>query len=203
LRLLHPFMPFITEEIWQRLPGQEGSIMYADFPAAEEFLSDKQTLEEMDLVMSVITGIRNIRGEMNIPPSKKVDILIEMPEADDMEVICQNLSHIRNLARAGSVEIDRVFSKPKGSATAVFGENQVHVLLEGLVDFEEEKKRLAKEIKKLRKEMEAPGNKLSNKGFLEKAPQEIVGTVREKYESMKAELEKLEKNLKFFEAINE
>jgi len=202
LRLLHPFMPFITEEIWQRLPGHEGSIMYADFPAAREFLSDKQALEEMDLVMSVITGIRNIRGEMNIPPSKRVDILIEMPEAGDMDVIRQNLSHIRNLARAGSVEIDKVFSKPKGSATAVFAGNQVHVLLKGLIDFEEEKRRLAKEIKKLRKEMEAPGNKLSNKGFLEKAPQGIVEMVREKYESMKTELEKLEKNLRFFEAIN-
>jgi valyl-tRNA synthetase len=202
LRLLHPFMPFITEEIWQRLPGHEGSIMYADFPVAREFLSDKQALEEMDLVMSVITGIRNIRGEMNIPPSKRVDILIEMPEADDMDVIRQNLSHIRNLARAGSVEIDKEFSKPKGSATAVFAGNQVHVLLKGLIDIEEEKRRLAKEIKKLRKEMEAPGSKLSNKGFLEKAPQEIVEKVREKYESMKTELEKLEKNLKFIEAIN-
>jgi valyl-tRNA synthetase len=203
LRLLHPFMPFITEEIWQRLPGHEGSIMYADFPTAREFLSDKQALEEMDLVMSVITGIRNIRGEMNITPSKKVDILIEMPEAGDMEVIRQNLSHIRNLARAGSVEIDKSFPKPKGSATAVFAGNQVHVLLKGLIDFEEEKRRLAKEIKKLRKEMEAPGNKLSNKGFLEKAPQEIVEKVKEKHESMKTELEKLERNLKFFEAINE
>jgi valyl-tRNA synthetase len=126
-----------------------------------------------------------------------------MPEAGDMEVIRQNLSHIRNLARAGSVEIDKAFPKPKGSATAVFAGNQVHVLLKGLIDFEEEKRRLAKEIKKLRKEMEAPGNKLSNKGFLEKAPQEIVEKVKEKHESMKTELEKLERNLKFFEAINE
>ena len=203
LRLLHPFMPFITEEIWQRLPGFEGSIMNADFPAASEFLSDQQALEDMNLVMDIITGIRNIRGEMNIIPSKKVDILIEMPEARDIDVIRQNLSHIRNLAKVDSVNIDKEVSKPKASVTAVLARNQVHVLLKGLMDFDEEKKRLRKEIKMIREEMEVSAKKLSSKGFLEKAPAEIVDKVREKFESMKAELEKFEKNLKFFESIND
>jgi valyl-tRNA synthetase len=203
LRLLHPFMPFITEEIWQRLPGFEGSIMKADFPAASEFLSDQQAMDDMNLVMDIITGIRNIRGEMNINPSKKVDILIEMPDARDIEVIRKNLSHIRNLAKVDSVGIDKEVSKPEASMTAVLGRNQVHVQLKGLIDFDEEKKRLRKEIKIIRKEMEVSAKKLSSKGFLEKAPAEIVDKVREKFESMKAELEKFEKNLKFFESIND
>jgi valyl-tRNA synthetase len=203
LRLLHPFMPFITEEIWQRLPGSEGSIMNADFPAASEFLSDQQAVEDMNLVMGIITGIRNIRGEMNIAPSKKVDIVAEVPEARDIEIIRQNLSHIRNLAKADSVHIDKEVSKPEASVTAVVVGNQVHVLLKGLMDFDEEKKRLRKEIKIIREEMEVSAKKLSSKGFLEKAPAEIVDKVREKFESMKVELEKFEKNLRFFEAIND
>ena len=115
LRLLHPFMPFITEEIWHRLAVDKGSIMYADFPAASEFLHDRQALEEMGLVMDIITAIRNIRGEMNISPSKKVDILAEIPENSDIEVIRQNLSHIKNLAKIDSIEIFKEVSKPKAS----------------------------------------------------------------------------------------
>ena len=203
LRLLHPFMPFITEEIWHRLADDKGSIMYADFPKASEFLYDQQALEEMSLVMDIIIAIRNIRGEMNIAPSKKVDILAEIPENRDIEVIRQNLSHIKNLAKVDSIEIFKEVSKPKASVTAVFGRNQIHVLLKGIIDFDEEKKRLRKEIKTLIKEMEASAKKLSSKGFLEKAPAEIVTGVRDKYESMKAELEKFEKNLKFFESIND
>ncbi|HJX33782.1 MAG TPA: class I tRNA ligase family protein [Desulfatiglandales bacterium] len=203
LRILHPFMPFITEEIWHRLADDKGSIMYADFPAASEFLNDRKALEEMGLVMDIITTIRNIRGEMNIAPSKKVDILAEIPENSDIEIVRQNLSHIRNLAKVDSIEILREISKPEASVTAVVGMNQLHVLLKGIMDFDEEKKRLRKEIKTLSKEMEASAKKLSSKGFLENAPAEIVAGVRDKFESMKAELEKFEKNLKFFESIND
>jgi valyl-tRNA synthetase len=157
----------------------------------------------MGLVMGIITAIRNIRGEMNIAPSKKVDILAEIPENRDIEVIRQNLSHIRNLAKANSIEVFSEVSKPEASVTAVFGRNQVHVLLKGIMDLDEEKKRLKKEIKALSKEMEASAKKLSSKGFLEKAPEEIVAGVRDKFETMKAKLERFEKNLRFFESIND
>ncbi|MFC1820366.1 valine--tRNA ligase [Thermodesulfobacteriota bacterium] len=203
LRLLHPFMPFITEEIWQRLPGTNGSIMKASFPEAATFIYDEQALEEMDLIMSVITGVRNIRGEMNILPSKKVDILIEMPDIKNIDIIRQNRSHIQNLAKVDSVDVDRTVSKPEASATAVIGQNQVHVLLKGLLDFEEEKRRLRKGIKKIRKDMEGADKKLSNKGFLDNAPADIVDKVRDKVESMRVKLGKLENNLTFFEAIND
>ena len=203
LRLLHPFMPFITEEIWQRLPGAQGSIMQASFPEASAFLSDERTLKDMGLVIDIITGVRNIRGEMGIPPSKKVDILIEMPDKKEIDIIHENRGHIRNLARVNSVDIEAKVPKPEASATAVFGKNQVHVLLKGLLDFDEEKKRLRKEIKKIQKDMVVSEKKLSNKGFLEKAPGEIVDKVREKVEFMSIKLEKLEKNLAFFEAIND
>ena len=203
LKLLHPFMPFITEEIWQRLPGTQGSIMETKFPEASDYISDKQTISEMDLVMDVITGIRNIRGEMNITPSKKVSVLIEMPNKKDADVIRSNIVHIQNLARVDSVGIYTIVSKPDASATAVFGQNQVHVLLKGILDFEEEKRRLRKEIKKIQKDIDDGNKKISNKKFIEKAPTEIVDKVKEKVETMNLKLDKLNQNLNLIESIND
>ncbi|MBW1914407.1 MAG: valine--tRNA ligase [Deltaproteobacteria bacterium] len=203
LKLLHPFMPFITEEIWQRLPDTQGSIMRAEFPKAEEFLKDDKTLADMELVMGVISGVRNIRGEMNIAPSKKVDVVIEMPDPGEADIVCRNAGHIQNLAKVNSVKICGASAKPDASATAVFGQNQVHVLLKGLIDFEEETKRLKKEIEKIDKEMEGSNKKLSNKGFLAKAPADVVKKVSEKVDILNSKLEKLKKNLNFFEAIND
>ncbi len=203
LKLLHPFMPFITEEIWQRLPGTKGSIMKAEFPQASDFLSDDRSLKDMDLLIGVITEIRNIRGEMNISPSKRVDIRIEAPDNEEAEILRRNRQYIRDLAQVESVDIGGKMAKPEGSATGVFGQNQVHVLLKGLLDFDEEKRRIKKEIEKLRKDMEAAEKKLSNRGFLEKAPDDIVEKVRERVESMKNKMEKMENNLKFFTDIDD
>ncbi len=201
VKLLHPFMPFVTEEIWQRLPGVEGSIMTASFPRSEEFAFDAQALEEMTLVMGAITGIRNIRGEMNIPPSKKVDIVVEAPGLNDAEILRHNIPHLRSLARVESIDLGTSVAKPKGSATAVFGQNQVHVILKGLLDFEEEKKRLRKEIAKVEKDMEMLDRKLSNPQFREKAAAEIIEEVQEKKEALSLRLEKLNHNLSFFESL--
>lgn len=203
LRLLHPFMPFMTEDVWQRMPGVKSSIMIAPFPQSSEFISDKRALDEMKLVMGVINGVRNIRGEMNIHPSKKIDILMEIPDEKDIEIIKRNLSHIRNLIKAGSMEIEKNAEKPDASATTVLGHNQIHVLLKGIIDFEEEKKRIRKEIAKIYKDMEMDDRKLSSSAFLENAPPEIVEKVQEKVKAMKVKAEKLDKNLKFFEAIND
>jgi valyl-tRNA synthetase len=201
VKLLHPFMPFVTEEIWQRLPGVQGSIMTAPFPKGEEFAFDAEAVAEMSLVMGAITGIRNIRGEMNLPPSKKVDIVVEAPDLNDAEILRHNISHVRNLARVESIEIGASVAKPEGSATAVFGRNQVHVILKGLLDFEEEKKRLRKEIGKVEKDLEMLERKLSNPQFMEKAAAEIIEEVQEKREALGLRMEKLSRNLKFFETI--
>jgi valyl-tRNA synthetase len=202
LKLLHPFMPFVTEEIWQRLPDTEESIMVAPFPVASDFPYDEQALRDMNVIMGAITGIRNIRGEMNIPPAKKVDVLIESPAGDDGAVLQGHLAHIRSLARVESASVGASIPKPEASATAVFGPNQVHVLLKGLIDFEEEKKRIRKEIKKIEKDYDLSRKKLSNPQFMEKAPEEIIENVREKVESMHQQLEKLNRNLSFFETLN-
>ena len=202
LKLIHPIMPFVTEEIWQRLPNSEGSIMTAPFPGASDFLADSQSLKAMDTVMGVITGVRNIRGEMNIPPSKKVSIVVDVPGEGDEAVIRQNLIHIQNLAGVDAATVGSQMSKPEASASAISGENQVHVLLKGLIDFEEERKRLRKQIKAVEKDQEASKRKLANRQFMEKAPKEIVEKVKEKVESMGLKLEKLYRNLNFFESVD-
>jgi len=203
VRLLHPFMPFVTEEIWQKMPGERESIMIADFPAASEFLHDEAALKEMHLLMGVINGVRNIRGEMNIPPSSKVNIVVEAPDPNEASAILGNRHHIRSLAGVEAMEVAPHVQKPEASATAVFEQKQVHVLLKGLLDFEEEKKRLRKEIKKIEKDLDASNRKLSNQQFLEKAPPEIVDEVRGKVEAMSLKLDKLNHNLAFFEAIHD
>ncbi|MBW1828092.1 MAG: valine--tRNA ligase, partial [Deltaproteobacteria bacterium] len=191
LKLLHPFMPFVTEEIWHKLPGTESSIMSADFPKKSDFPEDKDALTEMDLLMEVITGIRNIRGEMNIPPSKSVSIVIDMVGKEESEILNRHLSHIQSLAKVDDASIVSGVPKPEASATAVFGRNQVHVLLKGLIDFEEERKRLRKEIGKIEKDIQASDKKLTNKSFLEKAPADIVAKVKEKVEYLTLKLDKL------------
>jgi valyl-tRNA synthetase len=203
LKLLHPFMPFVTEEIWQRLPGTDGSIMVAAFPDPSEFPVDEQALREMDLLMGVITGVRNIRGEMGISPAKKVDILLDMPNPEEGEIVRENTAHIQSLARVDSVQVAAKVAKPEASATAVFGENQVHVLLKGLLDFQEEQRRLRKEIKKIEKDMETAEKKLSNKQFMDKAPEDVIEKVKEKVAAMQLQLEKLNHNLNFFASIDD
>jgi valyl-tRNA synthetase len=203
LKLLHPFMPFVTEDIWQRLPGTDGSIMTARFPDPAEFPRDEAALKEMDLLMGVITAIRNIRGEMNIPPSKNVHIVIDTGNRSDEVILDGNLSHIRSLAKVDEAAIGPGLPKPDKSATAVFEQTSVHVILKGLIDFKEEERRVKKEISRTQKEMEASQKKLSNRGFLEKAPEEIVADVKAKADGLASRLSKLQQNLSFLETLDD
>jgi len=202
LKLLHPFMPFVTEELWQRIPGVQNSIMISEFPSPEAYLSDEAAIKEMNILMNIISGIRNIRGEMRIAPAKKVNVVLDVPDENEMRVIKQNMGYITTLGKVQDVTITAGVKKPQGSATAVCGNVQVHVLLAGLLDFEEERKRLRKEIKKVEKDIELGRRKLGNENFLQKAPADIVKEVKEKVESLSLRLEKLQKNLEFFEGMD-
>jgi len=140
---------------------------------------------------------------MNIPPSKGVSIMIDVSGPEDSDIINRNLEHIKTLAKVDEASVSSGIPKPEASATAVFGRNQVHVLLKGLLDFEEERKRLGKEIKKIEKEISASDKKLTNKNFLEKAPADIVAKVKEKVEALSLKRDKLNQNLSFFENIDD
>lgn len=198
LKLLHPFMPFVTEEVWQLLPGNETSIMVADFPEASADDSAEKALADMDLLIGVITGIRNIRGEMRIPPSTLVHIVMDVPDKEKERVLMENVPHVSALGKVEGFSVVSHAPKPEASATAVFEDIQIHVLLKGLLDFEEEKKRINKEITKLEKDLGLSNRKLGNADFLEKAPPDIIEEVREKVNNLTGKLEKLHQNLAFF-----
>lgn len=201
VRLLHPFVPFITEEIWYRLPYTEGSIMVAQFPQPLEFIYDDESIKEMDLLKEVITGIRNIRGEMNVPPKKDVKIVIDAKGSREREIFENNLAYITSLAKVESIAIVSGTEKPEWSATYVFGDVQVHVLLKGLINYEDERNRIYKEIKKIEHEMDLSGRKLANKDFLNQAPSHIVENVKEKAGLMGVKLERLSQHLNMLEGI--
>jgi len=202
LRLLHPFVPFITEEIWQRMPHTEGSIMATQFPQRTDFIYDEESIKEMDLIKEVITGVRNIRGEMNIPPKKAVKIIINVKGDKEREIFNNNLSYITSLAKVESIDFVSDTKKPDSSATYVFSDIQVHVLLKGLINYDDEKKRIYKGIKKIEKEMEISQKKLANRDFLNQAPPDIVENVKEKAQRMNMKLDKLNQNLTILEGIN-
>ena len=201
LRLLHPFVPFITEEIWQRMPHTEGSIMAAQFPRRTDFVYDERSVKEMDLIKEVITGVRNIRGEMNIPPKKAAKIVIDVKGDKEREILKNNHSYITNLAKVESIDFISDTKKPDSSATYVFSDIQVHVLLKGLINYDDEKKRIYKGIKKIEKEMEISQKKLANRDFLNQAPPDIVENVKQKAQRMSMKLDKLNQNLTILDGI--
>lgn len=201
VRLLHPFVPFITEEIWQRLPHTDESVMSAAFPQPDEFIYDEKSIKEMELLMGIITGIRNIRGEMNISPKKQVACIIDSKRKEDLEILKDNMPYITNLGRVESIELVSGIKKPDSSGTYVFKDIQIHVSLKGLINYEDERKRISKEIKKVEKEIGLSQKKLANKDFLENAPDSIVESVKEKVAEMSVKLEKLNQNMSLIEGL--
>jgi valyl-tRNA synthetase len=180
LKLLHPFMPFLTEEIWQTLVADGTSVMVGEFPAADDASSDPQAEQEMAQIMEVITRIRNIRGEMNVAPSLKLKVTLTAPSEELMNSLERGRIYIRNLANLERLEIVGEMAEPKGAATAVAGPVHVYVFLAGVIDVEGEKGRLGKEIAKVEKELATSAKKLANPEFLAKAAEEVVKKEREK-----------------------
>lgn len=199
-RLLHPFVPFITEEIYQKLPikGQD-SVCVDTYPDQQ---SDKQLLElgsekhadEMDLVREVISAIRNIRGENRIKPGEKIRALINPHDADVQKILGANKSFIMILGKLSECEIGPVNSMSKCAVQPVAVKSfkaDVVIPLEGLVDFDEEIKRIQKSIEKLQKEQTSLNQRLSNKNFIENAPEEVVAQGRAQLAESKALVETL------------
>jgi valyl-tRNA synthetase len=199
LILLHPFMPFVTEEIWDKLPQTEGFIMWATFPPDDPDLppvtADPTAEAEMSRVMETITGVRNIRGEMNISPSMALDAAVQSDDAAFREVIVHYQDLIINLARLGSLAVTPAGDRPRSAATAVLETASIYVPLEGIIDFEREAERLEKEIEKLKKDLKTISKKLNNEDFLEKAPEDVVRKARQRHDTLGEKRQQLETNL--------
>lgn len=183
LKLLHPFMPFITEEIWQALPHEGKSIMISDFPTYDSKLKNSEAENNMQLVMDAIKGIRNIRNEMNVPPSKKAAIYIM---TEQTEVFEAGTKFFEKLASASEVNIiEDKTTAPKNAVSVIVPGAEILLPLDELVDKEKELERLSKEQKRLEGEIKRVDGKLSNKGFTEKAPANVVEEERQKGEKYK------------------
>jgi valyl-tRNA synthetase len=195
LRLLQPFIPFVAEEIWDKLPGPEGSIMDAEFPVASEERHDPDAEQAMEVLMGVVSGVRNIRGEMNVAPSLLVEVTVQSADKKVRELVQQRRDTIVNLCKAKTLDVMPLGERPPASATSVFGNAVIFVSLEGVIDFELEIERLDKEINKIDKELGGIDKKLRNEDFLEKAPNEVVEKVREKGEKLTEKRNRLQDNL--------
>jgi valyl-tRNA synthetase len=199
LILLHPFMPFVTEEIWHKLPGTQGSIMKAAFPSdrsdAAEILPDEHVESQMTLLIELISGIRNVRGEMNIPPSLDLEVLVQSKDQTTNETIERHQDVVINLARLKALNVATAVERPKSSATAVVDGATIFVSLEGIIDVAKESERLEKEINKLSNELAGVLKKLENDAFLKKAPAPVVNKVKEKHDRLIEKQQKLRLNL--------
>ena len=199
LILLHAFMPFVTEEIWHKLPGTNGSIMRAVFPsrrATDAGISQDDDAElQMKLLIDVISGIRNIRGEMNIAPSLEMDVQVRSDDSSTRETIERHQDLISHLAKLQSLTVTGSGERPKASATAVIEGASIFVSLEGVIDFARESERLEKEINKLDTELAKVSKKLENKAFLSKAPPNVVEDVKAKHARFNERKQKVQANL--------
>jgi len=200
LKLLHPFAPFVTEEIWHHLYESEIStpdhtLMHAEWPKVEkEFIND--SLEAtMERVQEVVYSIRNIRSEMNVPPAKKANVMVKVDHKDLARVLEDNKDHIINLGRVENLKIGMRIKKPDHAASAVIRDAEIFVPLKGLIDLEQERLRLEKELSKITTLLEKTNRKLSNEDFLKRAPGNIIEKEKAKKENYQKMVEKLNKNL--------
>ena len=199
LKLLHPFMPFITEEIWQKLPKNGDSIMISAFPEFRADRSDAKVEEAMGKVMEVITGVRNIRGEMNLNPGLKLNALIKTGHADLEATLKKHAGFIRELARVDQITIGPDIVRTEVSASSVLGGMDLIIPLEGMMDFAEEKNRIEKELKKIAKDLIFLDKKLSNPNFVKKAPAEVIEKDEKRKTTLSEKQAKLETHLQTIE----
>lgn len=180
MRLLHPFMPFITEEIWQNLPHDGVSITIADWPKVAEELTDDQAVAEMKLLMETIRAVRNIRAEVNTPMSKKINMLVKARDEQILAMLTKNRVYIERFCNPETLVIDTAVVETEQAMTAVVSGAEIILPLEGLINIEEEIARLEKELEKWNKEVERVQKKLSNEGFVSKAPEKVIEGERAK-----------------------
>ncbi|KAA0874721.1 valine--tRNA ligase [Nitrincola tapanii] len=190
LRLAHPLMPYITEEIWQRvapLAGQQGdTIMLQAYPLADESLIDPAANADIEWLKGVMLAIRNIRGEMNIGPGKTIRILLRNADQEDLRRLETTRTLLLKLAKLEEIQVLATGADAPMAATGLLGNMEILVPMAGLIDKEAELARLAKELDKLNKEIARLDGKLSNAGFVSKAPAEVVAKEREKLAEMQS-----------------
>ncbi|MUG46122.1 valine--tRNA ligase [Paenibacillus woosongensis] len=180
LRLIHPFMPFISEEIWQHLPHRGETITLAEWPQFDPSLEAPDAVREMNLLIDIIRSVRNIRAEVNVPMSKQIELIVKPGSAELLDIIERNSHYIRRFCNTSQYEASLNAAVPDKAMTAVVTGAELYLPLAGLIDISQEIARLEKELGHLNKEVERVEKKLANEGFVSKAPAKVIEEERAK-----------------------
>ncbi|SHF65049.1 valine--tRNA ligase [Ornithinibacillus halophilus] len=180
MRLLHPYMPFITEEIWQKLPHEGESITVASWPEVRTEFHDEKAANQMAQLVSIIKSVRNIRSEVDTPMSKQIELLIQAENEEIVGELEENRGYLERFCNPSKLTISESISAPDKAMTAVVTGAELFLPLEGLIDFDKEIARLEKELDKWTKEVERVQKKLGNEGFVKKAPEAVVEEEKKK-----------------------
>ncbi len=192
LKLLHPFMPFITEEIYQALPHDEEAIIISKWVEYDEKLNFSAEEAEIEKIMEAIRAIRNRRAEMNIPPSKKASVFVETADTASFSA---GVEFIKRLASASDVSVAESFDDLGNVVTIITNDAKIYIPLGELVDFEAERKRLEKELAAAQDKLDFINKKLSNPGFVNKAPEKVVAQNREDAEKLSEKIESIKNSI--------
>ncbi|MDO8535425.1 MAG: valine--tRNA ligase [Candidatus Omnitrophota bacterium] len=198
LRMLHPFMPFITEEIWQKLPRSKDavgdSIMIQPWPHMQKNMISGEAQSGMKCLIDVITAIRNIRSVWNIDPKREMPALINIRAKEGEILLNKNADMIKRLSKLSVLSVGKI-DKPKNSAASVVGAFEVYVPLEGIIDFDKEKARLKKDEDRIKSEIKSISTRLKDKNFTKKAPEDVIEKQRVRKADLELQVKKLKDNL--------
>jgi len=190
LRLLHPFMPFVTEELWQSLPLKKGeSITVAPYPKGARL--DEEAEAVMTHVMDAVSAIRTIRGELNIPPAAEINAVVRTGSNEAGDALAGNIHYIKKLARARDIRVGADAVRPEGSAISIRGQCEVYVPIAGLIDIEAELGRLGKDMQKTEESIRFVEGKLANEDFVRNAPESVIIKERQKLDELRSKRDRL------------
>ncbi|MCB4792689.1 MAG: valine--tRNA ligase [Elusimicrobia bacterium] len=206
LKLAHPIMPFITEELWQALTDITGkveqnipSILKSAWPEANQDKIDQNAIKNIELIQGIVTSVRTVRSEMNVPPGKGIEVLISVSSCNNKDVLTAHIDYLKILMKAENIIIGEGLSRPEQSAVAVTGETEIFIPLKDLIDPEKEKQRLTKELGIAVADEEFCKKRMENMEFVARAPQKEIEKIQNRLNEDKAKIEKLNENLKKLE----
>ncbi len=191
LGLIHPITPFVTEEIWSALPGERSSLATSQFPERRKEWKNDQAVEQMELLMGIISGIRNIRSEAEVHPSHKIEAFIVCPDKEKSDLILSYEAAISDMTRLNSLTVLRESDKSADAATFIYNDIEIYVPLKGLVDVESELNKLDRERKKVEAKLAQVNGKLGNEKFLANAPEQVVAKEQDKKSGLDAKIAKI------------
>ena len=193
LRILHPLIPFVSEEIWQKLPHEGNSVMVQSWPHIQEEIIDKKIEERMEIIFNIITSIRNLRAEVEMPVDKRIDVILATADKKNCDMLNLASPYIKTLARIDNLAIENKPVRLKSTVSALVNNIHIFIPLGGVIDLEKEKAKISQQIKKAELEVETKQNVLKNKEFIKKAPNEVVEREKTRLGELKETLKKLKK----------